>query len=90
MKRVHLKIHGRVQGVLFRHYTKKTALRLGLTGYAKNLPDGTVEVVAEGNEQALNELIEFCKHGPPAAYVTKVDITYEDFKNEFDEFGVRY
>ena len=90
MKRIHLKIHGQVQGVLFRHYTIKTASSLGLTGYAKNLPDGTVEVVAEGDEKELNELIEFCKHGPPSAHVTNIDVKFEDFKDEFDVFEVRY
>ena len=58
MKCVHLLISGKVQGVFFRDNTRKKAEELGLKGYAKNLEDGTVEVVAEGNEEKINDLIK--------------------------------
>ena len=61
MKCVHLIVSGRVQGVFFRDNTRKKAIELGLNGYAKNLPDGNVEIVAEGSEDRINELIEFIK-----------------------------
>ena len=90
MRRVHLIVHGRVQGVFFRTTTVDVASNLGLKGYAKNMPDGTVEVVAEGPEDKLKELIEFCKKGPESANVNKVDVKFEEPKNEFDNFGVKY
>jgi len=63
MKRTHLTIHGLVQGVFFRARTRDAAQSFGLKGYVKNLPDGKVEVVAEGPKEKINELIEYCKKG---------------------------
>lgn len=65
-------VTGRVQGVFFRASTREQALRLGVTGYAKNLADGSVEVVACGNEQALADLDGWLHHGPPSARVENV------------------
>ena len=90
MQRVHITVHGYVQGVFFRHNTKKEALILGLKGYVKNMADGTVEVVAEGPEDKINELIAFCKKGPEAAQVEKVDVKFEKAKGEFNGFEVRH
>ena len=90
MKKVHIIVHGHVQGVFFRHYTKKTALILGLKGYTRNMPNGTVEVIAEGPENKIKELIEFCKKGPEAAMVEKIDVKFEKASNEFKGFSVRY
>ena len=90
MQRAHIIVHGYVQGVFFRHYTRKTALSLGLKGYVRNMDDGNVEVVAEGSKDKINELIEFCKKGPEAAKVKKVDVEFEKAKEEFDGFEVRY
>ncbi|MBU0471714.1 MAG: acylphosphatase [Nanoarchaeota archaeon] len=90
MQRVHIIVNGHVQGVFFRHYTKKTAVSLGLKGYAKNKEDGTVEVVAEGPEDKLKELIAFCKKGPEAAEVSNIDIKFEKASNEFKDFSVRF
>ncbi|MFN3347089.1 MAG: acylphosphatase [Candidatus Bipolaricaulaceae bacterium] len=89
MKRVHLFVSGRVQGVFFRAHTRDLAQRLGLTGFARNLPDGRVEVVAEGPEEKLQELINFCHHGPPLAHVTAVEIRWEEATGEFRTFSVR-
>jgi len=89
MQRVHIIVHGYVQGVFFRHYTKKTALSLGLKGYVRNKADGTVEVVAEGPEDKLKKLIEFCKKGPEAAEVSKVDVKIEKASNDFKGFDAR-
>jgi len=65
MKRVHLIVHGMVQGVFFRANVKGFAQKLNLKGYTKNLPDGTVEIVAEGPEEDIKELIEYCKKDCP-------------------------
>ncbi len=90
MKRVHIIVKGFVQGVFFRSNTKKTAIELGLKGYVKNLSDEKVEVVAEGDEKEINELIEFCKKGPSAAKVEDIDIIFEKPRDEFKDFEVRY
>lgn len=90
MKRVHLIISGRVQGVWFRHNTSKVANKLGLTGFVRNLPNGDVEVIAEGDEKKLKELIEFCNRGPIGAHVKNVRIEHEKPKNEFSSFLIEH
>ena len=75
MKCFHLIVSGRVQGVFFRDNTRRKAIALGLKGYAKNLPDGNVEVVAEGKEDKLKELIEFIRKGPGVAKIENIEIT---------------
>ena len=67
--RVRLKIEGRVQGVFFRAATLEQAGRLGLKGWVRNCPDGSVEVVAEGERKKIEELVSWCHHGPPGAHV---------------------
>lgn len=89
MKRVHLIISGKVQGVFFRHNTKKKAIELGIKGWVKNLEDD-VEVVAEGNEGRLKELIEWCHQGPKGASVDNIQMEWEKYKGEFDKFEIRY
>lgn len=88
--RVHLIIKGRVQGVGYRMYTVETATELGLTGWVKNMPDGGVEVTAEGDKTALDKLVEWCKQGPPMAKVKSVHDEWEKFAGEFDDFDVAY
>lgn len=90
MQRAIIKVYGFVQGVGFRANAKRLALRLGLKGYAKNNDDCSVEIVVEGHEDKIKELIEFCKNGPKLAKVSKVDIKFEMAKNEFDGFGIRF
>ena len=68
---------GRVQGVFFRAACRDEAVRLGVMGYARNLRDGRVEVVAEGSEDAVEALARWCHVGPPRALVSKVDIATE-------------
>ena len=84
MKCIHLIVSGRVQGVFFRNNTRKKATGLGLNGYAKNLENGAVEIVAEGNEEKIQELIEFIRNGPGIAKVTEIKIKQkmpENFKS---------
>jgi acylphosphatase len=89
MKRVRLFVRGVVQGVGFRMYTKREALRLGLRGYVRNLPLGEVEIVAEGPAEAVERLIAWAKHGPPAAVVEDVSAEGGESTGEFSDFGIR-
>ncbi len=68
-------VSGRVQGVFYRASTADRARKLGITGYAKNLSDGRVEVLASGEEKAVQELIDWLWQGPPAAKVTAVEVS---------------
>jgi len=88
-RRVHVYVAGHVQGVFFRASTKDQARRLQLTGFVRNCPDGRVEIVAEGPPEAIEELIEWCRIGPPGARVESVHADDEACKDEFDAFTVR-
>jgi len=88
--RLHAVVHGRVQGVNFRYYTIRIAQRLGLTGWVANRWNGTVETVAEGSREALNELQAFLHRGSPSAWVQRVDVEWETPTGEFKTFWVRY
>ena len=83
-------VHGRVQGVFFREFTRGHAISLGLTGYVRNLPNGTVEMVAEGPRESLDGLLEQIRIGPPSAQVDKVDFQWKVHSGEFERFEVRY
>lgn len=90
LSRLHAVVHGRVQGVNFRYYTQREARELGLTGYVRNLWDGSVEVVAEGQRDALERFLAFLHVGPRSALVTQVDSRWSAPNNAFDRFEVRY
>jgi len=83
-------VHGYVQGVNFRYYTIRTAQRLGLTGWVANRWDGTVETVAEGRREALNEFRAFLHRGSPSSMVERVDVEWEAPNGKFGHFRVRY
>ena len=87
--RVHLRIEGRVQGVYFRASAVEQASRLGITGWVKNCPDGSVEIVAEGSMHQLEDLIAWCRSGPDGARVERVTLGWEDFRGEFDRFFIK-
>ncbi len=89
-KRVHALISGRVQGVWYRASTRQEAIRLGLSGWVKNLPDGRVELVAEGPAQAVDALIKWCHKGPPYAAVDKVDVEEQAPTGKYDDFDLRF
>jgi len=88
--RAHVYVSGRVQGVFFRSETQDEALRHGLTGWVRNLPDGRLEAVFEGEKDKVDRLIEFCRRGPPSARVSKVDVQWENYTGEFQGFKIRY
>lgn len=74
MPAIHLKIAGHVQGVGFRYGMCREARRLGLAGWVRNCRDGSVEAVAEGDDQALQRLVEWARHGPAGARVDNVEV----------------
>ncbi|WP_027882208.1 acylphosphatase [Meiothermus rufus] len=76
MPRITVLVSGRVQGVGYRYFTRQKALELGLAGYAENLPDGRVEVVAEGGKDELEHLIHHLRQGPRGAWVAQVDVQW--------------
>jgi acylphosphatase len=88
MQAVRIKIHGKVQGVWFRKNTYKTAKELGIKGFVRNEPDGSVYIEAEGNESNLKMFIEWCKEGPESAIVKSVEFDEQEFK-QFQEFIIR-
>ncbi len=90
VKRLHAYIYGRVQGVGFRYFMVLRAKSFGLVGYVRNLPDGRVEVVAEGDEENLKMLLEELKKGPPGAYVENVDYEWSVATGGFDDFRITY
>ncbi|AEH44445.1 acylphosphatase [Thermodesulfatator indicus DSM 15286] len=89
-KRAHVYISGLVQGVWFRAYTKEEAEKLGLKGWVRNLPDGRVEAVFEGDEEAVEAMIKWCHKGSPMSRVEKVEVIEEPYTGEFDKFEIRY
>lgn len=89
MRYAHLIVSGRVQGVFFRDNIKKFADRSGLNGFVRNLPNGTVEITAEGSEGKLKELIDFCKSSPGISHVEDVEVEYKKVTGGFDGFEIR-
>jgi len=89
-KRFRAVVHGRVQGVNFRYYTRQRARGLGLVGYVRNRWDGTVEVVSEGRPDALRRLLAWLHTGPSMAHVSRVEVRWEPPEGEFQRFEVRY
>jgi acylphosphatase len=88
--RAHAVVRGRVQGVFFRMETKRAADRFGVCGWVRNLKDGTVEVVFEGDKNRVEAAVDWCRHGPPHAAVADVNVTWQDYTGEFDGFKIVY
>ncbi|MBI4843643.1 MAG: acylphosphatase [Nitrospirae bacterium] len=86
---VTLRIKGFVQGVFFRASAKDMADGLGLTGWVRNLPDGSVEAFFEGEEGKLKEALDWCRHGPPGARVKEVIEKWSEYCGESDAFRIR-
>ncbi len=87
-KRVQLIIRGKVQGVFFRASTKDKANELRLTGFVMNRGDGTVEVVAEGDEDQLHKLVDWCREGPDLSHVKDVQLDWQTYIAQFEEFTI--
>ena len=88
--RVHVFISGRVQGVFFRASTKEEAIRLGVAGWVRNVPDGRVEAVFVGDSVSLESMLSWCRRGPSGSRVDDVEVKWEEYQEEFDGFSVRY
>ncbi len=88
--RAHVFVAGRVQGVFFRSETRQKARSANVTGWVRNLPDGRVEAVFEGEEDDVDELVRFCKKGSRGARVTEIEVFRERFTGEFPNFRVMW
>ena len=86
---MHLRVEGLVQGVCFRYYTQAEAEALGLTGWVRNRADGSVEVLAQGESDHLEQLREWCSHGPPHARVNAVKCEFTQTKERFSSFTIK-
>ncbi len=89
MKTILINVKGRVQGVYFRAYTQKQAVKLGITGYVRNKHDGSVEVIARADQDNLDRLIKWCHKGPIMANVSKVLVSDHATAETFTRFEVR-
>jgi acylphosphatase len=87
---VHALVYGYVQGVFFRAFVSRRAEELGLTGYARNLPNEAVGVQAEGERKQLEKLINHLKVGPPAATVERVVASWSEYTGKYSGFSIRY
>lgn len=88
MANVDLKIHGKVQGVFFRQSAKREADKLGLVGWVRNDSDGSVEVLAAGSKDKLDQFINWCKKGSEAAKVEKVEVDWNETRDRFSRFDI--
>jgi acylphosphatase len=88
--KAHIFISGMVQGVFFRSETRHEAKKRGVKGWVRNISDGGVEAVFEGEQENVKELVEFCRRGPPGARVTGIDVMWENYTGEFRDFEIRY
>ncbi|OMH40115.1 acylphosphatase [Desulfurobacterium indicum] len=90
LKTLHAFVSGKVQGVGYRAFTRSKAKALGLKGFVRNLPDGRVEVVAEGDEEKLEKLLDYLRQGPFFADVKDVKYTYSDYRGVYEDFEITY
>ena len=89
-KRIHIFIAGRVQGVFFRQSTRVMAIKNNVTGLVRNLDDGRVEIIAEGEKQNIDNLVNWCKTGPANSRVDEFELSEENVTDDFENFEVRY
>lgn len=88
IRRAHVHVHGRVQGVYFRQETAERARDRGLSGWVRNNPDGGVEAVFEGEGRLVEEMVEWCRRGPAAARVDKLEMDWENPVGGSGGFGI--
>ena len=87
--RAHIFVSGRVQGVFFRQNTQNKARKLGIRGWVRNLSDGRVEAVFEGEKEKIEEMIKWIERGPVISRVDGIDIDWEEYQAEFNNFEIR-
>ena len=90
MKRIHVYISGRVQGVFFRAATRMAATNLNLTGWVSNMADGRVEAVFEGDDENVDKMIAWCHIGSPSSRVERVTTTDEHYTDSFQDFSIKH
>ncbi len=88
--RAQILVSGLVQMVFFRSYTRQKARDLGLTGWVKNLADGRVEALFEGDRETIEKMIEWAKKGPPSAQVDGCEVIWQEYKGEFKDFKIQH
>ena len=86
--RAHVYISGRVQGVFFRNNVADLAETLGVAGWVRNLSDGRVETVLEGEKDNVGRVVEYCRRGPPGAYVRDLEVKWAEWRGEFTGFKI--
>jgi acylphosphatase len=86
--RAHISVLGRVQGVFFRANTKKKAKKLGVKGWVKNLKNGQIEAIFEGEKTKVEEMVDWARRGPAFAKVDYLKVSWDDCKDEFEDFNV--
>ena len=86
--RAHVYISGRVQGVFFRNSVADLADGLDIAGWVRNLSDGRVETLLEGEKVNVEKVVEFCRRGPPGAYVRELEVQWADWRGEFTGFKI--
>ena len=87
--RAHVFVSGRVQGVFFRIETRSEAMKRNVAGWVMNTSDGSVEAIFEGKKGDVEQLIDFCRKGPPNAQVTKIDVQWETYTGGFKAFKIQ-
>ena len=90
MKRIHIYISGKVQGVFFRAETQRAAMGFQLTGWVRNMDDGRVEAILEGEDTDVDKMLAWCHVGPPSARVEKVTISEEHYTGGFQDFNIKH
>lgn len=90
MRVAHMIVYGYVQGVGYRKFLKQQAVKLGLVGWVRNLPEGTVEAEVSGEEERIHKLIAICKKGPMLSEVTAVDVDWVEKDFPYTDFIVRH
>jgi acylphosphatase len=86
--RIHIFVSGKVQGVFFRENTRKKAAEFGLSGFVKNLQNGKVEAIFEGEKEKIEKIIQWIKKGPETARVENIEINWQDYQEEFEDFEI--
>ena len=89
-KRIHVIVEGRVQGVFYRAFTRDEALRLGLSGWVRNRPNGSVEALVEGEKSAVEKMVQWFHQGSPNSIVEKVQLTEKTPVGDTDTFEIHY
>ena len=89
-KRIHAVVKGKVQGVFYREFVRREAEAIGIAGFARNLKDGNVEIIAEGEERQLKEFEKRFRKGPLMAFITDVEMKEEQPTGEFEGFDIRF